>query len=68
MVGWACTECGVVVASETAALLRANAARCRRLADSTPNQNDPVVSALLTMADELDALADADEQPADDDS
>jgi hypothetical protein len=47
--------------AETVALLREKAARCRRLADSIVNQNDPVVSALLTMADELEAMANSGE-------
>jgi hypothetical protein len=56
--------------AETAALLREKAARCRRLSESIPNQNDPMVKALLAMSDELEAMANAmenpDERPAND--
>jgi hypothetical protein len=52
--------------AETAALLREKAARCRRIADLMVNQNDPAAKALLTMADELEAVANSIELPPDD--
>jgi hypothetical protein len=44
--------------------LREKAAQCRRLANRIINRSDPAVARLLTLADELDARAQAAESEA----
>jgi hypothetical protein len=42
---------------EDAEFFLAQAVRCRRLASEVPNQKDPAVKRILTMAEDLEARA-----------